>query len=186
MKKLLLFLVMITVISSCSKDDNTNTPQVTNNDLIGTWKVTAVTSENGKIKGDYTTPAGDISINSDLIVTGKDYNMTITFADNPKKISNTGSFVAIVKVSIPLLGERSFEQTISEIPATAGEWNVQNNILTASNNGKSTSINIVSYNQSEIVFSYPLNSSLTKEELAVLSIKNATIEGSLVIKAIKQ
>lgn len=184
MKKLTLLLITLSFIMSCNKDNDTTNLQATNNDLIGTWKITAVNSENAKMSGTYATPAGDIPITTDITVSGKNYNMTITFADNPKKISNTGSFIMIGKINLPLIGERSFEQTISEIPATVGDWNIKNNVLTATNNGTSSSINIVSHTPSEIIFSYPLNTGLA-DGLDNFNLKNIKTEGNIIIKVTK-
>lgn len=185
MKKLIIILTISLSIISCSKDNNTTPLQATNNDLIGTWKISQINSENTKMSGTYTTAVGSVPISTDIIISGKDYNMTITFADNPKKISNSGSFIMIVKINLPLVGEKSFEQTISEVPATEGDWNIKNNILTTTNNGTSSSINIVSYNQSEIIFSYPLSTGLT-DGLNNPSFKNIKTEGNIIIKATKQ
>lgn len=179
MKKASLFIFFISIIfTSCSKEEAKEN-QITNNNLVGNWKVTNVTSENGKISG---SVAG-VPLNIGFSATGKDYSMVITFSDNPKKITNTGSFTLVSTITI-LTKTEKIEQKISNIPAINGNWNIENNILTTIQNGKKANINIVSYNNSEIVFKYSMSESM--EDIAGMNLTNGKIDGSLILKAVKQ
>lgn len=188
MKKFLFVSLLSTIFFiACNKDDEKVVEQITNSSLIGTWKVTEVKSENTKIFGKIKTPIGETPFNSEVPMTGKDYNMRITFADKPKKISSKGSFVIVVSVEIPIMGSKKYEQKISELPAVNGDWNVQDNTLVTTNLGKTTTIKIISYDKNEIVFSYALeeddNNFINSTESFL---KDMKIKGNLVLKAIRE
>lgn len=179
MKKSALILLFLSILfSSCSKEETTQ-KAITNNDLLGTWKVTNVVSEKGKISGNIS----GINLSADFSATGKDYSMNITFSDNPKKIVSTGSFTLVSQFSLATQS-KSFEQKISNIPATNGIWNIENNVLTTTENGQTASIDIVSYNNSEIVFKYSINRNTNI--IPNFDIKNGKIQADILVKATKQ
>ncbi len=188
MKKFLFVSLLSTIFFvACSKDDEKTVEQITNNSLIGTWKVTEVKSENTKIFGKINTPIGEKPLSSEVSITGKDYNMRITFADKPKKIFSKGGFVIVTSIKLPVIGDKKNEQKIPGLPAVNGDWNVKDNVLVTTNLGKTTTIKIVSYNKKEIVFSYALkgnNSNFINLKTSIL--KDVEIKGDLILKAIRE
>lgn len=177
MKKASLIILFISIIlTSCSKEE-TKSNQVTNNDLIGRWKVTNVTSENGKLSG----VISGIPLNADFSAIGKDYTMVITFTD--KKIASTGGFTLVAEVNF-LTQKQTVEQNINNIPAVNGNWNVENNNLTTTQNGTTATIKIVSYSNSEIIFKYTMHEDLGTIES--INLTNGKINGNLILKATKQ
>lgn len=178
MKKIILATLLITLFVSCSKEE-TAQKKLTDNELIGTWKVVSVTSENGKISGTFN----NIPISSEFSATGKDYTMLITFSDNPKKISSTGGFTLISELKV-LTQTQSFEQKIDSIPATNGIWKVENNTLTTVENGITASIKIVSYSNSEIVFKYSIDENTNS--ISDFNLNNTKIQADIILKALKQ
>lgn len=189
MKKLFLLFIGLSLIISCDKKEEPEEVKVTNNDLVGSWKVTEIRSDKGKISGKISYSGFSTNISSDLSLKGKDYNMVITFANNPKKVSSKGGFTATISVKIPVLGkEESYTQKIPSIPASNGNWNVENNVLTTKSNGETVSIDIASFNKSEIEFSYPLSTNFKGilGNLSKTGVKDGKIEGNLIVKAKKQ
>lgn len=172
-----MFLIMLFI--SCSKEKETQ-KKLTDNELVGTWKVVSVASENGKISG---TLKNIVPVSSNFSATGKDYAMTITFSDNPKKISSSGSFTLVSQFKI-LTQTQNFEQKVSNIPATNGNWKVENNTLTTVENGVTTSIKIVSYNSSEIIFKYSINENIGA--MSNFNLENVKAQADIILKALKQ
>lgn len=184
LKKHLLFVVAMLFLTSCSNDENQTPKGPTSSNLIGVWNVTEVHSENGKLKGEYDFNGTKIPINTEIDVKGKDYDMTVLFGEDPKKISNSGSFNVTIKIKLPLVGEKTFEQKVREIPATNGDWKVENNQLVTTLNGETTKIEISSFNNSSITFKYDLEK-VTKDKLSSL-LTGSKIEGSLFVTLHKQ
>ncbi len=189
MKKIfLVFIGTILIFTSCSKDNNKD---LTNNQkkeksvtqkskLIGTWKVARISSENTKLTGDLNK----FPITIGLSIKGKDYNMAVNF--DKDKISNKGDFIAQVVASIPLMGDKSFEQKISQLPSIKGKWEAKDNKLTTEHLGKDEFIKIVSLTEKKVVFSYPIDKlDIDKNVFSQYGIENGQVSGNLMVELTK-
>jgi hypothetical protein len=109
--KLLLFSVAV-ILFSCGKDDD---PIPTSQGMVGAWTITAL-----DYKGTTTTTAQGASVKADFTGTGKALNLTVTFKDNPKVVTNEGSYTIVLKTTI--MGQTSTDEYPLEEAFTDGTW----------------------------------------------------------------
>jgi hypothetical protein len=122
----LLLLCVAVILFSCSDDDD---PKPTTQGMIGAWSVTAV-----DYKGTTTTTAQGASIKADFTGTGKNMNLTVTFKETPKVVTNEGSYSIDLKTTI--MGQTSTDQYDFDEVFTNGTWALDGNTLTiTSSNG---------------------------------------------------
>ncbi len=180
----LTFIGTILLFTSCSKDNNKNLPNnqkkeksvTQKSKLIGTWNITKISSENGKLTGTFKK---FIPLDANLNIKGKNYNMTITF--DKEKISNLGSFVGIITVSQQGI-TKSFEQKISKLPTMQGKWEAKDNKLTTEHLDKDKFIKIISLSEKKVIFSYPIDKlDIDKENFEKYEIEEGKISGNLLI-----
>lgn len=126
----ILSLSLLIAISSCKKDDDTL--NVTNEDVAGIWSLTDVSCTDGTTT---TTVDGAPPISGTFTVTGKNYNLTVTFnADGTYE--SEGSYTAVVTVKVQ--GITDVQESDSGFFEGTGTWSVSGNTLT-SNDGATTS-----------------------------------------------
>lgn len=154
MKKIISVLILFTslFLISCADEDSNNL-NVTETGLVGTWKVIDLHTKNGKITG---TSKG-VTRSATYSLKGKDYNMNMTFAENPKIVTSKGS-MKITSTFTSDKGESRSQETLAKAIISPGKWSLNNNILTVKNEtGASSSMSIVSFNGNSITFKQSLN-----------------------------
>ena len=155
-KLLLLFIIGITIIS-CSKDEELElgvfTGEVTNNDLIGAWNVIDYYTNNGKIN----TRINGANVIADFTTQAKNFNSKITFSQNPKIVSSTGSFTNTTNLRYLTFSQS--EETTQNLNL-AGVWVLNNNIITITSAGISKFYTIVDFTGSTLQLKYKISENI--------------------------
>ena len=99
-------------------------------------------SENGSI--DYSL--GLITSTSPISVTGKEYDMTVTFNENPNEVISDGSFVIETEFDVADV-ENPEDETIEGF-FDADNWSLNGDILTITEAGRSSSFRITELSSS--------------------------------------
>ncbi len=176
MKKITIFLTLFVslLLSSCSDNDNSTDLTITENELIGDWKITDIYTENGEA----SITTNGVTLNGTYSMTAKDYNINMSFTDNPKKVTTNGSVTTIT--STTFLGQtQTQEQPSGDVPNTSGTWSLNKNILSISGAQESGELTIVSYNNNTLVLKQNLN---TTQSLGLQEFK---ITGNLYVTLTK-
>lgn len=127
-------LLLLILIASCKKDNDTI--NVNQEDVEGTWNLTDVSCTDGTTT---TTVDGAPPISGTFTVTGKNYNLTVTFnADGTYE--SQGSYTAVVTVKVQ--GITDVQESDSGFFEGTGTWSVSGNTLTA-NDGATTSTSTI-------------------------------------------
>ena len=129
--KLFLFVLSVSILSSCS--DSSNSVDVTADDLLGVWNLTDI---NGQ--GTSTTTFNGQTITADVTTTGRDYDFTTEFTANPNTVSGTGSYIGISTATFA--GQTvTEEQLLSSIAGLdSGTWSLNGNIITVEVGGETS------------------------------------------------
>ncbi len=154
MKKLglVLFLACTTFLTSCSSDDDSSIvidPTL----AIGEWNLTSFNSEGGALE--YTFPGLPTSSTS-ITATGSDYDMTVTFSEDPKTIASDGSFTLSTAFEIAGVSAPS-DETIEGF-FDADSWSIEGSTLTITEDGDSTTFRITNLTESTMNLETDLDS----------------------------
>ncbi|WP_435262684.1 hypothetical protein [Tenacibaculum sp. nBUS_03] len=151
MKKLLFLFSLVLTLFSCSKNDS-EPLSVTNNDIVGTWKLTDFKIE-GTTKGTYKGQNFKGTVNS----YGEDYNFTFAF-NQDNSLSLKGLFRIVTTSTILGISQtnKSDAKIIDGFDNTA-KWNIDKNILKLTSDGKSFEIPIDDFNNNKLVLKYVVN-----------------------------
>lgn len=176
MKKILFLLLVITVIISCSPDEELNKldEPVTADVITGTWKADDLYLLNGKIE---TSIAG-IPTTADLDLKGLEYNATITLNNDPNTIVSEGDIK--VKATISKVGF-SISEEYQEPVVMTGTWSIADNVLYIVDGGSTQEFEIVEFTGDTIKFKQAFN-----EDFDNVSGYSGTAKGSLYIGFTKQ
>jgi len=121
MKKLsTLFIALVLVLTSCSKDD---TIRDASGDILGVWHGKSV-----NYSGTSTTNFEGESFKIDYVGEGYDVDFTLTFTDNPNIVASEGSYG--VKLTISALGQSQIENVPDNSFASSANWTKNGNELT--------------------------------------------------------
>ncbi len=177
MKKILILLTIGLILTSCKKDELTET-QITKKDLLGTWNVSKISSENGSISG---TMAG-FPVSSKVNITGSDYKMKVTF--NKEQISSEGSFKITPEFEKPPFNIYNTPHTIKQFPVLNVNWDVKNKKIVT---GESeTGIKVVEFSSNKIVLSNEISKMIPEDVTNLLKMsKEIKFEGELLIELTK-
>jgi hypothetical protein len=140
-----LFLFSLAVLLfSCGKDDD---PVPTADGLIGVWTVTAM-----EYGGSTITTVSGIKITADFTGAAKDKDMTVTFSQNPKKVTSQGSYT--IELTTVTQGQ-SFTQdyTFNDFLGD-GTWTLKDKTLTVTNSGVSQEGTITSQTSTTFVLEF--------------------------------
>lgn len=137
--KYLLLFFLVTSFISCEKNENVT--QKFNQDLLGTWNLTELFTENGSIK----ITIDNVTKNGSFSMSGKDFsNATLTFSENPNNITNSGSFTRTITVTID--GKTNTEEEVAQstgVTTGTTSWSIDNNTLTITDDEVSIPFEIV-------------------------------------------
>ncbi|MCK8522291.1 lipocalin family protein [Aquimarina sp. D1M17] len=165
MKKLSLLLCLITasLFVGCSSDDDT--PVIDQSSIPGTWNLTDVRSENGKVSA---TIQG-VPVSGDYSVDGKDYDASITFTEGTSEndantVAATGGFTLVATVTIPTQDPVEVEETIPSVIGS-GEWTVDGNTLTTTVQGETQNYEIVELTGTSMTLKIEIDETRTIEQL---------------------
>jgi len=165
--KLFLFISLISLTFSCSKDEENPTP-TNSGEIIGVWKGTTV-----NYTGSSTTTVQGQSTIADYIGEGYDVNYTLTFIENTKKFVSDGSF------SIELTGTvngQTFTQNVENqelIPS--GDWSVNGKTLSFIIDNETDDATIVELTNNTLILNLVKTETNTDSDFTVTSTSDVTI-----------
>ncbi len=144
--------------------------------LIGTWSITKVYSKKGKLTATYK----QVPVSMQLEITGKDYDMTLTFAE--EKISNEGSFTAIAKISSFVIN-KTVEQKVKKLPSVDGKWEIKDKQIYVEGE-EFPAIHFVKITKNETLVKIPLSKDLIDDDKldAIEGVSNIDVSGDLFIE----
>lgn len=144
MKKLFILFVGISLLTSCSKDDDNNP---INGSIEGSWNLTRLQTE--------------MSISEGLIKSvgeGKDYNAFMKFTDEPNQVTSGGSVGLVQKVYMNGTLLSTDEETIDfNNYFGEGQWQLSGNNLILSGQNSEVSVTITKLTGNSLVFRYNPN-----------------------------
>ena len=138
--RLCLLGILIFVFSACNKDEGSPT----DGNIVGTWRLTDVHSDNGVSE---TTIAGQ-TYTSTYNFHGKDYAISTTFTENPNEYTSTGSYTVITNVT--LAGQTTSDTTSVDASAGAGKWSINGNMLTQIYAGDTSTFEVLELSNSKL------------------------------------
>ena len=164
MKKInLLFLVLLVIISSCSKDDG---PSEITGDILGQWNLTAYDYD-----GKSVTTAAGVSITSEFIGEGLNFDATVTFSDNPNTIVSQGDYT--LRLTTTVMGETNVvEHTFSDFIGN-GNWEQSGNKLSVSSGDLEYDYTIKRLTDNELILSLETVEDLSEQGFTIITTINA-------------
>lgn len=128
MKKisLLAFVFMITLFVSCDKEDSKNEDSVeASAKLVGDWKLVGYDVEDAIIASNFE----GIDFSIPAIITGKDFDASLSFSENPNVFTSEGSFDVLIEFEVE--GETFSQEEVVEDFLSEGEWAIEEGLLIA-------------------------------------------------------
>lgn len=174
MKKLnlILILAVTSFFISCDKEnDAAENSAIEETSLIGEWQLTGYLQEDGK----NTTTNGSQSSTLNYSSVGKDYDMTITFNENPKTVVSNGQYGVVLTTS----ASEQTQESIAFSALKASEWRMDNQTLFFVNGDKETEVMISEFSASKMVLSFDFEEILSDEESGFQFITSATVTVTL-------
>jgi len=164
MKQLsILFITLILVLTSCSSDDSI--PKTSGN-IAGTWQMISY-----DYRGESTTTAQGQTLTSDFIGEAYDIDYTITFEENPNKLSSDGSFS--IELTTTILGQTS-TQNIEDVlglegleVVSVGTWEIVNGQLVTTANGEIGNMDILELTESSLILSIKDTQNLSQSGVSI-------------------
>jgi len=170
MKKIpiLLFLAISTLFVSCEKEggDEPNVA-VSQEDLQGTWNVTGYLVEDGQT----TTVVQGQSITQDYTAYGKDYDMTLTFNDDPKTVVSNGSYTIVITSTI--LGQSYTQEAPAFSAFEAAEWKIDGSDIVLISEEIETSVQVSELSSTKVVMVMDIDETIVVDEAT-----NSTVQTS--------
>ncbi|PQJ78556.1 hypothetical protein [Polaribacter porphyrae] len=124
-----LIIAFLATFTACDTDDNLNI-SITEADLIGTWNLKEQRIEDGSVS--YVSSGKNITALYSAYA--KEINMTLTFADNPKKASTEGKYTIVATATYNGRTETEEEEVYAiNDPNENPNWELDGNNITFSN-----------------------------------------------------
>ncbi len=177
MKKLnlILLLAITSFFISCEKENDAAENNVEKNNAIeetslkGDWQLTGYIQEDGK----NTTLVGNQSSTINFSSVGKDYDMTITFSEDPKTVTSNGQYGVVLTSTV--FGEIQTQESIAFSALKASEWRIDNNTLIFINGDEETEVLISEFSDSKMVITFDFEEILSDESSDVQFINSGTV-----------
>ncbi|MEX0275096.1 MAG: hypothetical protein AB3N16_12035 [Flavobacteriaceae bacterium] len=136
MKKRTFLSILIVAFAfySCSSDDNGSpgNQSTFESDILGTWNLTALEVLDGTTE---VTVSGQTTTGTFTSV-GKDFDATLTFTDNPKKVNYEGSYSTTLTYT--LLGQSVTQEVPGENLVANSDWQIEGDTLITTESGVQT------------------------------------------------
>ncbi|WP_075342729.1 lipocalin family protein [Tenacibaculum agarivorans] len=166
MKKLILLFLSISLLIACS-DDQDGVTDISNDDIVGTWNITK-----SEFSGTATATVQGIPVTGSAKGTGKDYDLALTFKENPNEFSFEGTFTSVVEVSIQGQTQIVERELNSLGEVTVGTWKIENNQLFFENGGvTSEALPIESISSNKIVVKIDIDQTFTSPQDIPVTVK---------------
>lgn len=127
--------------------------------LTGEWQLTGFEEEDGQV----VSTLGGQSSTQPYTSVGKDYEMTITFNEDPHTVVSDGTF-GKVSTSV-VFGENQTSESIAEVAFNASEWRMDDQTVIFINNDEETEVRVNEFSNDKIVISYDFLKIESDEEL---------------------
>jgi hypothetical protein len=157
MKTTRILLLSLTVLFSCSEDDD---PQPTSQGMVGAWTMTAV-----DYKGTSTTTTQGTSMKADYTGTGKDINVTTTFSENPNTVHTEGSYIIVVKTTMQ--GQTTTDEYPFDEVVTDGTWALNGRTLTITGPDGPQEATVLNQTSTALKMRMDLKESATSQDITV-------------------
>lgn len=171
--KVLLLLAVVTFLTSCEDNDNTNV-NITSENLIGTWNLASQKIEDGSFS---TTFQGqNVSFNYAAIA--KDIDFTYTFSEKPNKLNLNGSYNLVATISAFGIEEIREEKVDTNLyPTAAASWSLEGNTITfTEENDLPAVLNVEEFTGNYLKLKGEINETATENGEAV------TIKATIIIE----
>jgi hypothetical protein len=157
--KLLLLFIIIPIIFSCEVN-TTSQADITSTDLVGTWNLTNFKIDNAILNILSPDPATITAIGF-----GKNYNASITFAENPNQVSVDGNF----DFELTYTNGQTYTENIyldatllnNTFGSSSSSWQIDNNIVSLMESEEIINIEIIEYTGSKIVVETKIDQTIT-------------------------
>ena len=147
------FLTLVTscalIFTSCSKDDDG--VNASDSEIIGAWNLTAFEANDGRVE----IITEDQTVVSELDILGKDFDATITFAEDPKTVTSEGTFNATVTTTT--MGQTETEEQEGDKFFENKPWSLEGSVLTIGSGEEEQSFTITSLTESRMDLRYVLD-----------------------------
>ena len=141
------------IFTSCSKDDDG--VDATDSQIIGAWNLTALNVNDGRVE----IITDGQSIVSELEITGKDFDATVTFAEDPKTVTSEGTFNATVTTTT--MGQTETEEQEGDDFFDNKAWSLNGSVLTIGTGEEEQSFTITRLTDSRMDLRYVLDETET-------------------------
>lgn len=150
---------------SCSKDKE-EVLIASEASVIGAWNLTALEATDGTI--DLTVDG--TTIPSTFEALGKDFDMVVTFSEEPKTITSEGTYTTVLTTTV--MGETTTEEQPGEDFFEAETWRLDGNTLYFSNGTEEIGLTITALTDTTMSLSYEIDE--TVDFLGILTSVTAT------------
>jgi len=166
MKKLILLFLSISLLIACS-DDQDGVTDISNDDIVGIWNITK-----SEFSGTATATVQGIPVTGSAKGSGKNYDLTLTFKENPNEFNFEGTFTSVVEISIQGQTQMVERELNSLGDVTVGTWKIENNQLFSENDGvTSEALPIESISSNKIVVKIDIDQTFTSPQDIPITVK---------------
>jgi hypothetical protein len=152
MKITKLFILALAVVFLACKDDEDPLPTAAG--LLGDWSLTALTYE-----GSTTTTVAGISITSEFVGVGKDFDLTVLFEENPNTVLSVGSYT--IELTTTIAGVSETENITFTDFIQDGTWTLNGKTLTVTSSGETEEATIISQTSTTMILEVKLEETET-------------------------
>ncbi|MDO6472924.1 hypothetical protein [Maribacter sp. 1_MG-2023] len=154
MKKVFLLSIITVftlVFTSCSNDDDGAVSSATEEEVVGTWNLTALEATDGRSD---TTIEGT-TIPATFKAVGKDFQTIVTFSEDPQVVTSEGSYTTVLSTTIA--GENDTQEQEGEDFFASEKWRLDGSTLYFGSGEEEIGYTIVELNDSKMSLRYELN-----------------------------
>ena len=123
LSKLMLFLGLVFVFGACNNEDDDPTTV----SLVGTWKATEVTCDDGVTTTTTTNP--DAMFTANYTFFGKDFSTKVTFTEGPNTVTSSGSYTQVLTTDLGGGNSSTQDIEINDF-LVSGTWERDGDMLT--------------------------------------------------------
>ena len=164
MKKLSVLLIVLSlIISSCT----TESVDMSNNSegIVGTWIGVSV-----DYSGTTVTTAQGQTISADYVGEAYDVDYSLTFSENPNNLISEGAYS--IKLTTSVAGQTTTQNVENLEVLGNGTWEISENNLSITSNGKTSSGTIVELTESTLILTNEEVVDLSQQGISVISTTN--------------
>ncbi|WP_347925743.1 lipocalin family protein [Pontimicrobium sp. SW4] len=167
MKKVSPLLVLVSIISiySCSIEE---APSINSEYILGTW-----VGEDLDYSGSTVTEISGQTVTADFVGEAYDLDFTLTFSENPKEISTSGSYS--VELTTTIEGQVSVTNVENIQFLNDGTWTKSGDEVTIIYNGRTSVFRIIELTEDSLILSLPTVEDLSQGGAIITTTIDMTI-----------